>query len=231
MILVVALYTWTDSPSDAPAASSSTDAAFVDDASGPPKVVNEMESWPLPPSAAPKPPAKTEPAPITPAIPPLPPIGGSAELTPPPAPSTGVVEERTYVIKEGDLLATVAKQELGASSRWPEILKLNPGLEPERLRPGMKIKLPGKAADGGSAATPPLAMEGSASSSKESVAASGGAGKPGEKYRVRQGDTLKVISKRVYGTKSRWPEIWVANLARLDSPDDLFAGMELNLPK
>jgi len=54
------------------------------------------------------------------------------------------VRTRTYEIKEGDLLQTIARDHLGDRGRWPEIVKLNPGLDPARLKLGRKIRLPAK---------------------------------------------------------------------------------------
>ncbi len=51
---------------------------------------------------------------------------------------------RTYVVREGDSLSTLALSHLGSSRRWPEIQRLNPGLDPRRLRPGMELKFPTK---------------------------------------------------------------------------------------
>ena len=51
---------------------------------------------------------------------------------------------RTYVVREGDSLSTLALSHLGSSRRWPEIKRLNPGIDPRRLRPGMELKFPTK---------------------------------------------------------------------------------------
>ncbi len=51
---------------------------------------------------------------------------------------------RTYVVREGDSLSTLALSHLGSSRRWPEIKRLNPGVDPKRLRPGMELKFPTK---------------------------------------------------------------------------------------
>ena len=51
---------------------------------------------------------------------------------------------RTYVVREGDSFSTLAQSHLGSSRRWPEIKRLNPGIDPKRLRPGMKLKFPTK---------------------------------------------------------------------------------------
>ncbi len=47
-----------------------------------------------------------------------------------------------YEIQEGDTLESIARKHLGRKSKWPEIMKANPGLKPERLRPGQNILIP-----------------------------------------------------------------------------------------
>ncbi|MBI5542842.1 MAG: polysaccharide deacetylase family protein [Deltaproteobacteria bacterium] len=50
----------------------------------------------------------------------------------------------TYTVKPGDTLSTIAKNQLGDSSRWPEIMSLNKGIlsAPEKLGAGMVLSLP-----------------------------------------------------------------------------------------
>lgn len=49
-------------------------------------------------------------------------------------------------------------------------------------------------------------------------------------YRVQPSDTLSEISKRFYGTSSRWIDIYQANLDRLPSENALRIGQELRIP-
>jgi tetratricopeptide (TPR) repeat protein len=51
-----------------------------------------------------------------------------------------------------------------------------------------------------------------------------------EAYSVRPGDTLSSISKRFYGTPSRWMDIYQANRDRLASQNALKVGQELRIP-
>jgi len=53
----------------------------------------------------------------------------------------------------------------------------------------------------------------------------------GDAYTVQPGDTLGLISLKVYGTFSRWPVIADANRALLgNNPDMLRLGMVLSVP-
>lgn len=47
-----------------------------------------------------------------------------------------------YVLQKGDTLIALARTHLGDEARWPEIEKLNPLLEADKLRPGERIWLP-----------------------------------------------------------------------------------------
>ncbi len=49
---------------------------------------------------------------------------------------------RSYTIKRHDSLASIARRELDDVGRWREILKLNRSLKPDKIIPGMRIKLP-----------------------------------------------------------------------------------------
>jgi len=53
---------------------------------------------------------------------------------------------RTYVVKEGDTLSTIAKRELGSTKLWTEIYELNRTRisDPAKIKVGMKLTLPPK---------------------------------------------------------------------------------------
>jgi nucleoid-associated protein YgaU len=51
---------------------------------------------------------------------------------------------RTYEVAEGDLLETIAREHLGRRSRWRDIVEVNPGLNPKKMRPGQRIYLPAR---------------------------------------------------------------------------------------
>lgn len=57
---------------------------------------------------------------------------------------------RTYVVQEGDTLVSIAKHELGKTSRWGEIYELNKaalGKDYNYLTPGMQLAMPAKDAE------------------------------------------------------------------------------------
>ena len=114
---------------------------------------------------------RKQPAPQTIAVePPMRPIESLKPVTPPPAPPrpkatvTAVAPKpatasartvkvvkpapapklRTHTIKKGDTLWSLAKNYLGDGRRWPEIVKANPGLKPERLQIGQTLNIPDK---------------------------------------------------------------------------------------
>jgi len=60
----------------------------------------------------------------------------------------GSAEARSYTVKSGDTLMTIARSELGSSNRWQEILDVNKQslVKPEQLKIGMVLKLPARGA-------------------------------------------------------------------------------------
>jgi len=52
--------------------------------------------------------------------------------------------KKTYVVKPGDSLSKIAKEQLGNASRWPEIFELNKDQikDPNLIRVGQELKLP-----------------------------------------------------------------------------------------
>jgi nucleoid-associated protein YgaU len=49
-------------------------------------------------------------------------------------------------------------------------------------------------------------------------------------HEVRKGDTLSSISLQYYGKSTLWRRIYDANRARIDSPDRLTVGVQLEIP-
>lgn len=67
-----------------------------------------------------------------------------AKGTPRPSTAAPVASGRTYTVKRGDTLSVIASRELGRSSRWPEVAKLNNLRDPDRLTVGQRLRLPAR---------------------------------------------------------------------------------------
>ena len=84
---------------------------------------------PAPPRPAPPPPPAAPARPAPPAAPAAPAA---------PAPTT----QRTYTIKPGDSLWKISKEVYGDATKYEQIQKANPTLDPQLLKPGTVIVIP-----------------------------------------------------------------------------------------
>jgi LysM repeat protein len=50
-------------------------------------------------------------------------------------------------------------------------------------------------------------------------------------YTVKEGDSLSLIAKEVYGDMGRWKEIYEANKDKISDPNLIDAGLELVIPE
>lgn len=121
-----------------------------------------------------------------------------------------------YVVKSGDTLSEISLAVLGTSKRWKEIVDANPGLDPQRMVVGARLKMPGgaKVASGDSAPAARAKPEAQAQA--------------GESYVVGSGDSLWKIAQRTLGDGERWRDI--AKLNPSINPDKLLVGAKLVLP-
>lgn len=53
-------------------------------------------------------------------------------------------EVRTYEVKANQTFSSIARDELGSERYWKEIAKLNKGVDPAKMRPGTKIRIPAR---------------------------------------------------------------------------------------
>ena len=63
-----------------------------------------------------------------------------------------------------------------------------------------------------------------------STAPAAGAGAGARTYTVKSGDTMKKISKAMYGDEMQWKKIQAANPDKLTDPDKIQPGWVLNIP-
>ena len=148
--------------------------------------------------------------------------GTGQGLSTPTQPQPAVASaERTYKVKSGDTLGSIAKRELGSTKRWSEISALN-NVQPERLKVGMLLKLPS------GAAVTTASVEPNASPDVLVKREAPPAPKSGKTYNVRPGDSLSKIAAAQLGDVNRYAEILALNPG-LD-PARLQAGKTLRMP-
>lgn len=129
-------------------------------------------------------------------------IPGSSSA--PSTPSAPAPSEREYTVKSGDTLWKIAQAQLGAGSRYREIMTLN-GLTSETVYPGQVLRLPGSGSSTPSAPTPSY-----------------------REYTVKSGDSLWKIAQAQLGSGSRYREI--VSLNNLKS-ETVYPGQVLRLPR
>jgi nucleoid-associated protein YgaU len=108
---------------------------------------------------------------------------------------------RTYKVKRGDSLSSIADKQLGDADRWPEIFVLNRATirHRDRITVGQVFTLPG--------ATPMQPRP--------------------RLYKVKRGDTLSKIAERELGNANRWREIFTLNRDVISDPDRISPGQVL----
>jgi nucleoid-associated protein YgaU len=108
---------------------------------------------------------------------------------------------RTYKVKRGDSLSSIADKQLGDANRWPEIFVLNRAQirHRDRITVGQVLTLPG--------ATPIQPRP--------------------RLYKVRRGDTLSKIAEQQLGDANRWREIFTLNRDIISDPNRIVPGQVL----
>jgi nucleoid-associated protein YgaU len=118
----------------------------------------------------------------------------------------------SYVVKQGDTLASLAERVYGNKAAWQCIWNANRWIvNPSYVQVGWTIQLPASGACGGPAATPtppPIA---------------------GTTYTVQRGDTLAGLAVRAYGNKDAWRCIWAAN-TWITNPSYIVPGWKITIP-
>jgi nucleoid-associated protein YgaU len=131
-------------------------------------------------------------------------------------------ERSQVVVRKGETLSHIAQRELGSAQRWRDILAVNQGLDPRRMRAGTRLNLPAREAS----ARPQAAAAPVAKAPANRVNGSGSTHSRG--YTVQSGDTLSQIALDELGRAIRWKEIVDLNPG-LD-PDRVLAGTRIVLP-
>ena len=123
-----------------------------------------------------------------------------------------------YTVETGDTLTAIAGTWFKDTSKWKEIVAVNPGLSASNLKVGQKINLPAKS---GSSSTK---VSSATKSSAPAVTAE-------NQHVVTAGETLASISDKAYGNRTNWKKIYDANKSVIgENPSTLKVGMKLTIP-
>jgi len=123
---------------------------------------------------------------------------------------------KTYIVAEGDDLWNIAEKFYGSGFNAYDISVANKISDSSNLEVGIKLVIP--------QVTPrqPTVGDISAITSSQVTYVE-------NKYIVQPGDSLSIISQKVYGDIFAWPTIMNAN--NLSTPDAIEAGMVLIIPR
>jgi LysM repeat protein len=110
---------------------------------------------------------------------------------------------KKYVVKPGDTLMKISFESFGNVYRWREILNANKGkiANYSSLTPGLELRING---------VNYVVID-----------------RNGQAYLIVRNDTLGKISRKVYGTRSFWHELWKNNPQLIHNPHKIYAGFTL----
>ena len=138
--------------------------------------------------------------------------------------SVGPARTIEYVVQEDDSMWTIADQWFEDPTRWQEIARANPGINPDRLRVGQRLYLPAQKTAG------PVGLNRAVDLENQGPAPAQRAAQR-TYYSVRSGDTLSTIAQKYYQSGSRWRVIYDANRSAIGwDPNRLKVGTRLVIP-
>jgi nucleoid-associated protein YgaU len=140
---------------------------------------------------------------------------GPVVTAPPASNNQGPAVETDHVIRSGETFSSIAAAAYGSSAYYAHLVRANPSVNPNRLRPGMVIKIPPR--------TQVVAANTAAETARTLDERS--------EYRVQGGDSLYKISMKLYGKPDQMDKIYELNKTLIGSDKTkLHVGQVLKLP-
>jgi nucleoid-associated protein YgaU len=132
--------------------------------------------------------------------------------------------EKTYTVKKGDTLSSIAAREMGSKAKWTELQKANEDVlhGSTGLKIDMKLRIPAGEKSSGTSSSDPAPAASAADTP------SGGAAE--REYVVKPGDSLWLIAKNELGSEKLVGELRAANADVLNGSDSLKVGTTLKIP-
>lgn len=133
-----------------------------------------------------------------------------------PAASAASSGPRTHVVQRGETYSSIAAAAYGNSAYYAHLIRANPGIDANKLRPGMVIKLPPESE---------VKVVNTARAETRTIDSA-------TEYRVQSTDNLYKISMKLYGKPDRMDKIYEINKTTIGSDrSKLQPGMVLKLPE
>lgn len=165
-------------------------------------------------------------------------FGASQEESFNPQPTQNVRGE--YIVQNGENFWTISKKLYGSGRYFQLLAEINRTRvsDPRKMKPGLKLFAPDRSAIDAqyqarhkAAQTTVSEFSGKKTNHKKSKPAGFFISQDGQPmYRVGSSDTLTDISQKHLGRSSRWYQIYQINRQRLQNPNKLQIGTELQLP-
>lgn|GEM_PF-3003783 len=109
----------------------------------------------------------------------------------------------SYIVKLGDTLMKIAFEKHANYLRWKDIYKVNKNkmISPRKMKVGTELTI----------------------ENVKYVYIK----RDGQPYLIKKEDTLKSISKKLYGTENKWKDIWKNNPQLVQNPKKIYSGFTL----
>ena len=144
---------------------------------------------------------------------------------------SGCYTTRTYVVNKQRVDQEIPGQPGDTPVKTRKVVVFEV-IEKDKLHPALAADTGRAASSSASASTSSSAQENNFTLPQSSpvVEKASVAAPESKNYVVEKDDTLQKISKKVYGTYSRWPSIYDANRDVIKDPNFLRAGITLKIP-
>lgn len=135
------------------------------------------------------------------------------------------IQGKTYIVKAGDSLWSIAENAYKSGYNWVDIARANKLSNPDSVEIGQKLTLPKSVQKNESSEPEWTGLGASVSKSQGAQVDKIITGQ----YKVKAGDSLWSISVRAYGDGYKWTDVAKAN--KLPNPDLILEGSTLNLSR
>ena len=128
-----------------------------------------------------------------------------------------------HTVQKGEHLWSIANKYFESGYNWVDIAETNGLGSGDLISAGQQLSIPDvpiRTAEGVTGKERVVTQEVKVSASIT-----------GEKHVVEKGDTLWIVSVRMYGDGNQWPKIFDANSDKLTDPNMIEVGQELNIPQ